>query len=74
VTEHYAEAFAVRDGCFRMVADHAGRPTHCSEPPAWAGTFEGGQGRTHTVQACDGHCDGLINARRIVQSKVDDKR
>jgi hypothetical protein len=63
--EHYAEAFAVRDGCFRFVSDGAGRPENCPEPPVWIGSFQDGQGRVHTVRACDGHRGGLINARRI---------
>jgi hypothetical protein len=72
--EHYANAFAIRDGCFRLVADHAGRPAHCSEPPVWVGTFEDGQSRTHKVKACDGHRGGLTKARRIVPSELDDKK
>jgi len=63
--EHYAETFAIRDGCFRLVADKARRPEHCSEPPAWVGTYQDSKGRAHTVQACDGHRGGLVNARRI---------
>jgi hypothetical protein len=65
MAEHYAEVFAIRDGCFRLVADKAGRPEHCLEPPAWMGAYQDGQGRRYTVQACDGHRDGLMNARRI---------
>jgi hypothetical protein len=63
--KHYAEAFAVRDGCFRFVSDGAGWPEHCPEPPDWIGSFQDGQGRVHTVLACDGHRGGLINARLI---------
>jgi hypothetical protein len=69
MTEHYTEAFAIRDGCFRLVSDHAGRPTHCAEPRVWVGTHEDRLGRPHTVQACDGHRGGLTNARRIEQAR-----
>lgn len=67
VREHYAEAFAIHDGCFRLVADEAGRPSHCPEPPMWIGTYDNGQGRTHTVWACGGHRGGLVTARRIIE-------
>jgi len=63
---HYAEAFAPRpDGCFRLVSDTAGRPSHCLQPPAWSGTFQDSQGKRWHVQACEGHCSGLEQARRV---------
>jgi hypothetical protein len=65
MAEHYANAVAVRDGCFRMVADHASRPVHCPEPPVWVGAFQDGQRRNHQVRACDGRRGGLVNVRRI---------
>ncbi len=70
MAEHYAKAFAIRDGCFRLVADKAGRPEHCPEPPLWVGTYQDGQGRRNTVQACDGHRGGFVNARRIDDTQV----
>jgi hypothetical protein len=63
---HYAEAFTTgRSGCFRFIADHAGRPMHCLEPPAWTGTHRDAKGRRYRVRACEGHRGGVENARRL---------
>jgi hypothetical protein len=60
------KAFAVgRPGCFRMIRDTAGRPTHCPARPVWGGTFRGGDGRRHGVRAYDRHRGGLEDAHRL---------
>jgi hypothetical protein len=74
VTEYFAEAFAVRDGCFRFVSDKAGRPEHCPETPVWVGTFEDKEGQAHTVRSCGGHRGGLVNARCFVQSEPSNRK
>jgi hypothetical protein len=64
--EHYAEAFSPQPGrCFRLVGDAAGRPEHCSEPPAWSGIFRDQEGKPHRVEACQGHRGGLEQARPL---------
>jgi hypothetical protein len=63
---HYAEAFAADwPGCFRFIADQAGRPEHCPAAPAWTGTFRAGDGRRYTVRACEGHRGGLEDTHRL---------
>jgi hypothetical protein len=64
---YYAEAFAPMEGrCFRMVSrSREGGPIHCPERAAWRGSFRACDGRRYTVDACDGHRDPLMQARRL---------
>jgi hypothetical protein len=46
--------------------NRTGNPTHCPEAVEWRGRFKDGRGRWHqSVDSCDGHADGLVNARKI---------
>jgi len=65
--DHYAEAFAVAPGrCWRLVEDDNGttRPSHCHVPVVWRGTYRTAEGEVFKVASCDGHADGLTDARR----------
>jgi len=66
--EHYADAFHVQPGkCLRMIhsLDGSGRPEFCPYPVEWRGRFQDGTGKWHQVEACEGHADDLVAARRV---------
>jgi hypothetical protein len=61
--DHFANA--VYSASWRLVADFAGRPTHCKQPVAWTGRarISGRSGKVLRVWSCEGHCEGLESAR-----------
>lgn len=61
-------AFSPRPGRCYIVASEQIQATHCYEPTPWRGRWTDAKGKVHRVWACEKHAEGLVDARRRVES------